>query len=151
VEWAVASADEHNMEIVADIVSDLPKVYVDVDRIGQVFDNLIGNALKFSPPGSKINIGAEQEGDKVKFWVQDNGKGIPPDKLDKIFLRFYQINDTSAARYSGAGLGLTIVRQIIEAHKGEIRVESVVNEGTTFLFWLPADNYSDINLESGPQ
>ncbi|MBN1994810.1 MAG: GAF domain-containing sensor histidine kinase [Anaerolineae bacterium] len=135
---AIAGAAEYNIKIVLDSAPDLPPVRVDVDRIGQVFDNLVGNALKFSPGGEKINITARQDGDRIKFSVQDYGKGIPANQLDKIFERFYQVADSSSA-YGGAGLGLTIVKQIVEAHGGEITVQSKVNQGSTFSFWLPID------------
>jgi two-component system sensor histidine kinase VicK len=136
---AIASAAEHEIEIISHSVPELPNVRVDVGRIGQVFDNLVGNALKFSPAGSKININAEVENGKVKFSIQDQGIGIPADKLDKIFERFYQVDGSTTRRYGGAGLGLTIVKQIIEAHGGHITVESEPDKGTTFLFWLAVD------------
>jgi signal transduction histidine kinase len=138
-ELASASAAEQSIEIVSNSEPDLPKVRVDVDRIGQVFDNLIGNALKFSPAGSEINITAELDDGKVKFSVQDYGIGIPPDKLDRVFERFYQVDGSTTRRHGGAGLGLTIVKQIIEAHGGRITVESELNKGTTFSFWLSID------------
>jgi signal transduction histidine kinase len=134
---AIASAAEHNIEIISNSSPDLPAVRVDVDRIGQVFDNLVGNALKFSPNGSKINIAAEQADDFIKFSVQDYGIGIPVDKLDKVFERFYQVDGSTTRRYRGAGLGLAIVKQIIEAHGGRVMVESELNKSTTFSFFLP--------------
>jgi signal transduction histidine kinase len=138
-ELASASAAKRNIKIVSNSEPNLPKVRVDVDRIGQVFDNLVGNALKFSPAGSKINITAELDDGKVKFSVQDYGIGIPPNKLDKVFDRFYQVDGSTTRRHGGAGLGLTIVKQIIEAHGGYITVESKLNKGTTFSFWLSID------------
>ncbi|MBN1218391.1 MAG: GAF domain-containing protein [Anaerolineae bacterium] len=134
---ASAGAAEHNIKLVANSAPNLPEVLVDVARIGQVFDNLIGNAIKFSPAGSKINIMAQQDGQCIKFSVQDWGRGIPADKLDKIFNRFYQVETIAGHEYSGTGLGLTIVKQIVEAHNGQITVESEVNKGSTFSFWLP--------------
>jgi signal transduction histidine kinase len=139
VQWATASAAEHNVEIIANSSPSLPNIRVDIDRLGQVFDNLVGNALKFSPTGGKIYITAKQECNQIEFSVKDTGVGIPPEKLDKIFERFYQINRDTFQEYSGAGLGLTIVKQIIEAHQGHISVESQPNQGTTFSFWLPID------------
>lgn len=134
---AIANAAQYGLEITAYSAPNLPKLYVDIDRIGQVFDNLVANALKFSPSGSKIHIAAEQDGDMIKFSVQDKGIGIPVHKLDKIFDRFYQVDGSTTRRYSGAGLGLAIIKQIVEVHGGRITVESVINEGTTFIFWLP--------------
>ncbi|RPJ55043.1 MAG: GAF domain-containing protein, partial [Dehalococcoidia bacterium] len=139
-EAARASAAERNIEIVVNSAPTLPRVRVDADRMGQVFDNLVGNALKFSATGSKIVITAAADGDKIKFLVQDYGLGIPADKLDKIFDRFYQVDNAATRRHGGAGLGLTIVKQIIEAHGGYITVASEVNKGTTFSFWLDQDS-----------
>jgi signal transduction histidine kinase len=144
---AIARAAEYNIEIVPNDSPDLPMVQVDTGRIGQVFDNLVANALKFSPAGSKINISAEREGDFIKFSVQDYGIGIPSDKLDKVFERFYQVDGSTTRRYKGAGLGLAIVKQIVEAHSGQITVESVVNKSTTFSFLLPIYK-SERNSES---
>jgi signal transduction histidine kinase len=134
---AIANAAQYGLEITAYSAPNLPKLYIDIDRIGQVFDNLVSNAIKFSPAGSKIHITAEEDQGMVKFSIQDNGIGIPPQKLKKIFDRFYQVDGSTTRRYSGAGLGLAIIKQIIEAHGGRIAVESVLNEGTTFIFWLP--------------
>jgi GAF domain-containing protein len=148
-ELASASAAEHNIEIVANSEPDLPEVRVDVDRIGQIFDNLVGNALKFSRPGSKINITAELDNGKAKFSIQDHGIGIPPDKLGKVFERFYQVDGSTTRRHGGAGLGLTIVKQIIEAHGGYITVASKLDKGTTFSFWLSIEQ--DASAEASLQ
>ncbi|MBI1878863.1 MAG: GAF domain-containing protein [Chloroflexi bacterium] len=138
IQGATASADQSEIKLITESAPDLPLVQVDIDRIGQVFDNLIGNAIKFSQPGSQIKIGAELDGDAIKFSVQDQGAGIPPEALNKVFDKFYQAARPSGARrYKGSGLGLAIVKQIIEAHQGQISVESKLNQGTTFFFWLP--------------
>ena len=134
---AVANAAQVGINIVSQNTSVLPQVAVDIDRIEQVFDNLVANALKFSPKDSTILIEAHQIDDTVKFSVRDEGIGIPAPKLDKIFDRFYQVDGSITRRYSGAGLGLAIIKQIVEAHGGRITVESVVNQGTIFTFWLP--------------
>lgn len=134
---AIASAAEHNIEIVPNGRPDLPPVKVDIGRIEQVFDNLVANAIKFSPASSKINLIARQEDDFIKFSVQDFGIGIPPDKVDRIFERFYQVDGSTTRRYRGTGLGLAIVKQIVEAHGGQVFVESILNKSTTFSFTLP--------------
>ena len=134
---AGANAAQYGIDITTFSTPNLPKVHIDLDRIGQVFDNLVANALKFSPSGSKIHITAEQDQAMIKFAVQDEGIGIPGEKLSKIFDRFYQVDGSTTRRYSGAGLGLAIIKQIIEVHGGRITVESKVDQGTTFLFWLP--------------
>jgi signal transduction histidine kinase len=134
---ASASAAEHQIDIVAHYSPDLPAVWVDVDRIGQVFDNLISNAIKFSPTGGKIKITATLVDDFIKFSVQDHGIGIPADKLERVFERFYQVDGSTTRRYGGTGLGLSIVKQIVEAHGGHVTVTSEPNENTIFSFFLP--------------
>ncbi|MCB0155203.1 MAG: GAF domain-containing protein, partial [Anaerolineae bacterium] len=143
---AVANADQVGITISSRIAPKLPKLYIDIDRIEQVFDNLVANALKFSPSGSTIHLAAELEEDRVKFSIRDEGIGIPAHKLDKIFDRFYQVDGSTTRRYSGAGLGLAIIKQIIEVHGGRIIVESVVNQGTTFTFWLPIKPAAPITM-----
>ncbi len=144
IHGAAASAAESEIKIISDSEPDLPLLRVDVDRIGQVFDNLVGNAIKFSRLGSEIKISAELEGDTVKFSVQDHGVGIPPEALDKVFEKFYQVAHPNTRRYKGSGLGLAIVKQIVEAHQGRVNVESTPNQGSTFFFWLPVyENETD--------
>lgn len=117
-----------------DLRGELPPVWVDRGRIGQVFDNLIGNALKFTPALGSITVGATAHHEAVLFWVRDSGRGIPPEHLPHVFDRFWQANKTERR---GAGLGLAIVKHIVEAHRGRIWVESVPGEGSTFYFTLP--------------
>jgi signal transduction histidine kinase len=112
-------------------------VWGDAKRLGQVFDNLIGNAIKFSPNGGRVTTRLSRQYDRVRVEISDTGIGIPSEKLDKIWDRFYQIDSTSTRRFAGTGLGLAIVKRIVEAHGGEITVESEVGEGTTFCFSLP--------------
>lgn len=107
----------------------------DYDRILQVLSNLIGNAIKFTGEGGKIDLVVEAVGDDVRFAVRDNGVGIDPGKLGVIFERFWQV----AERYrSGLGLGLYISKCIVEAHGGRIWGESEPGAGSTFYFTLPA-------------
>ena len=106
----------------------------DHDRIVQVFSNLLGNALKFTPAGGTVRLLVERRGSDVEFILSDTGLGIHPDALPNVFKRFWQI-DTDARR--GLGLGLYISEKIVEAHGGRIWVESVLAKGTTFHFTLP--------------
>ena len=111
----------------------------DRDRLTQVIDNLLGNAIKFSPPGTTITVRVtpgEAPG-SVTIEVIDQGIGIPAEKLDQIFERFYQVEHTGVAHGGGAGLGLSIVQRILEAHGGSIRVTSVEGQGSTFTCTLP--------------
>ena len=112
----------------------LAEVAGDPDRLMQAFENLIGNAVKFTPAGGRITLGAAPAGDAVRFWVSDTGRGIPADELPHVFDRFWRVGDRTQR---GAGLGLAITRGIVEAHGGRIWVESQPGRGTTFHFTIP--------------
>jgi PAS domain S-box-containing protein len=111
-----------------------PAVSADRDRVFQVFENLLGNAIKFTPPGGQITIRAEEHGGEVRFAVADTGPGIPADELPHLFAPFWQ---ALAAGSEGAGLGLAISRGIVEAHGGRIWAESELGRGSVFYFTLP--------------
>ena len=115
----------------------------DKNRIFQVLSNLIGNAFKFTMEG-RINYGYRQEGEKIFFYVTDTGTGITPDKVNKVFERFMKLNHTA----QGTGLGLSICKTIIERLGGEIFVTSEVGKGTTFSFWLPAQDRDKAYVET---
>jgi len=121
---------------VVDLPVELPRVLIDPRRIRQVLMNLIGNAIKYSSRG-QITVACEVEADKVVVSVSDQGEGIPPQYLDKIFERFFQVDSTTTRRVGGSGLGLAISRSIIEAHDGRIWAESAIGQGSTFRFTLP--------------
>ena len=106
----------------------------DRERVLQVFSNLLGNAIKFSPMGTTIRVGAAAEGARARLWVSDAGPGIDRAQLRVIFAPFWR---GSQRAQGGVGLGLWIARDIVEAHGGRIWVESRVGEGATFLFTLP--------------
>ena len=112
----------------------VPAVLADRDRVLQVFGNLIGNALKFTPEGGRVELRAEPVDGLVRISVSDSGPGIPEEEIPHVFDRFWQARH---ARAGGAGLGLAIARGIVQAHGGEMWVESVVGEGSTFAFTLP--------------
>jgi signal transduction histidine kinase len=113
-------------------------VNVDKDRTVLAFVNLLSNAIRFSSEGSDIVIGATEQGNKVVAWVQDNGIGIPQDKLQKIFEEFHQIEPPNTRRYGGLGIGLTIAKGLIEAQGGRIWAESEgLGRGATFKVLLP--------------
>ncbi len=114
------------------------RVVADRDRVVQTLTNLIGNALKFSEPGSEVCVTARDRGREVVFSVIDSGRGIPEDKLVSIFERFEQVDSSDARQKGGTGLGLAISRGIVERHGGRIWAESTPGEGTTVSFTLPA-------------
>lgn len=109
-------------------------IHADRERLYQVFSNLIGNAVKFTPDGGSILVRAANRSDAVEFCVKDSGPGIPPENLEHVFDRFWQVKHTARM---GTGLGLTIARGITEAHGGRIWVESEVGKGSQFYFTIP--------------
>ncbi len=134
---AEATAREAGLELKEDVAPDLHPVWGDRARLGQVLDNLIGNAIKFSPDGGTITVRLRNDDGFVRVDVIDQGIGIPNDQLTKIFERFYQVDGSSKRRFGGTGLGLAIVKEIVEAHGGTITVESQVGRGSTFSFTVP--------------
>ncbi|HLF25375.1 MAG TPA: GAF domain-containing protein [Anaerolineae bacterium] len=121
----------------ADLEPELPPVTADRDRVNQVFDNLLANAIKFSPQGGAITIGLRRQGEAVLASVSDQGIGIPHEQLHRVFERFYQVDGSATRRFGGAGVGLAIVKRIVEAHGGRVWVESELSQGSTFYFSVP--------------
>ena len=108
-----------------------------LDNIGRILLNLLSNAVKFTPRGGLINVSAKRKNTVVEIRVRDTGIGIPKEKCDIIFERFVQV-DTSLRRISeGSGMGLAIVKRMVELHNGTIRVKSEEGKGTTFIIELP--------------
>lgn len=116
----------------------------DKGRLMEVFTNLIQNAVDFVPEKTGvIEIGAVDANDKILFYVRDNGVGIPSDKIDKLFTKFYQIDTSFSRKHEGSGLGLVICKGIVNILGGEIKVESRPDKGTTFSFVIPKDDKFD--------
>lgn len=141
VEEAVRSlrsvAQEQDVRIVSCLAADLPdNIRVDADRIRQVFSNLIGNALKFTPAGGTVTVGADRDADGVEFWVEDTGPGLASTDLAHVFDRYWQAREQGS---HGVGLGLAIAKGMTEAHGGQIRVESELGRGSRFSFLIPLD------------
>jgi signal transduction histidine kinase len=113
-------------------------VRADHDRIVQVLTNLLSNAIKFSPPEAAVELSAVERGASVQFSVRDRGRGIPADKLERIFQPFLQVDASDARAKGGSGLGLAICRSIAEQHGGRVWAESKVGQGSTFQLELPA-------------
>jgi two-component system phosphate regulon sensor histidine kinase PhoR len=112
-------------------------VTADPEAVHQVFSNLISNAVKYSPPGTPIVIGARQREQSIEFFVRDTGPGISSEHLPRLFQRFYRVDKARSRESGGTGLGLAIVKHIVMAHGGTVRVESELNHGSTFFFTLP--------------
>jgi PAS domain S-box-containing protein len=127
-------ASSSSLELRVDVEPDVPEIWGDRDRLLQVFENLIGNAIKFTKTGGRITAGTASRDEEVVFWVADTGCGIAFANLPRVFDRFWQAARTGR---QGAGLGLPITKGIIEAHGGRIWVESTQGRGTTFSFTIP--------------
>ena len=110
---------------------------IDRDRMIQTLANLISNAIKFSDPGTDVLVRAYADDSRVVVEIQDHGRGIPSEKLETVFDKFQQVDASDSREMGGTGLGLTICKSIIEQHGGEITVESIEGEGSTFTFWVP--------------
>jgi signal transduction histidine kinase len=129
------AATEKSVSLRDEIDCSLPSVEVDPRRLEQVMDNLLSNALKFTPNGGEIVVGASWTETEIKVWVRDTGVGIPPAEIGQIFEKYRQTTSGIASEQKGTGLGLVICKMIVEGHGGNIRVQS--ERGTTFTFTLP--------------
>jgi signal transduction histidine kinase len=130
------STNQHTIEVELNGLTENP-VNADRDHLEQVLDNLVSNAIKFSPDGGTILLGVREQGDSVVVSIRDPGVGIPEDQLDAVFGLFYQAEDPVSRRTGGMGLGLYISKEIISRHGGRIWAESEPGAGSTFNFSLP--------------
>jgi signal transduction histidine kinase len=118
---------------------DQARVKGDADRLSQVLDNLLENAIRHAPEGSTVSVNIQRDGNEILCAVTDRGSGIPAQHLPLIFERFYRVDSSRARQIGGSGLGLAIVHSLVLAHEGRITIDSVEGLGTTITFWLPAD------------
>jgi len=130
-------AASSSIELRLDLAEGVSDVFADRHRMLQVFENLIGNAIKFTPNGGRITLGVVAQAESVLCYVRDTGRGISAEELPHLFDRFWQPHRSREETGSGAGLGLPIVQGIVAAHGGRIWVESAPGEGSTFYFTIP--------------
>ncbi len=134
---------QKGVEISLAVEADLPPVQIDADRIYQVLNNLVSNALRYTPAGGRIVLHAEQDSGELRIAVTDTGLGIAPEALPWVFDRFYRADKSRTRASGGSGLGLAIVKQLVEAHGGRVQAESPVYQengngfGTRITFTLP--------------
>ncbi len=133
-----ASTTQHRLDLDVDLDRPLPDLYADRMRVLQILTNLLTNAMKFSPPGSSIRLGAYGTGSYVAFEVEDHGNGIAPEELGRIFEPFYRTMHSDRRAIQGTGLGLAIVKRLVELQGGSVEVHSTVGAGSMFKVLLPA-------------
>ncbi|MEW9051556.1 MAG: ATP-binding protein [Neobacillus sp.] len=117
--------------------TDQTTVYGDKDKLAQVFNNILSNAIKYSPNGGNIFVHLFADGSQLKIAIKDEGLGIPADALDKLFTKFYRVDNSDRRKIGGTGLGLAIVKEIVKAHEGDITAESAPGDGSVFTIIFP--------------
>ncbi|MFQ6099960.1 MAG: ATP-binding protein [Anaerolineae bacterium] len=147
VEDFQVAARQAELTLHAEIAPHLPPVSGSPTYLRRVLDNLLGNAMKFTPAGGTVTVWLRQEGDQVALEVSDTGIGIEAGQLERIFERFYQVDGSAQRQYGGVGLGLALVKEIVEAYDGRVKVESQVGEGSTFTVLLPVAADVDVRDE----
>ena len=123
--------------VLTHLCEDMKPVQADPKRIEEIFNNLISNAINYSPEGGRVTVSAKGLGEYMEIRVEDTGVGIPTEELPKIFDKFYRVKHPKTRQVIGTGLGLAIVKGVVDAHQGSIQVESIPDAGTTFKVLLP--------------
>ena len=132
-----AEADRHSIRLDVDIPPDLSPVMAEPQMLSDAFEQLLDNAIKFSPQGGRVTVSVIDGGAVLEVHVRDQGIGIPESEQERIFERFYQVDGAATRRFGGTGLGLAIVREIIQQHGGRVWVKSKPGQGSTFAFTVP--------------
>jgi len=135
----IFSNNKNKCEIVIRPANDLPAIHGDPDKLKQVFQNIIGNAVKYSPGGGTVTVWFESADEKITFHVKDQGIGIPKDQIAFIWDKFYRVDSSVTASIEGTGLGLAITKHIVEMHGGTVGVDSEIGSGSTFSVTLPLE------------
>jgi signal transduction histidine kinase len=130
-------ADQAGLRLDGDVCSELPPVLGDAEHLRRVVDNLIGNAVKFTPTGGAVGIRLRSIDGQAMFQVSDTGIGIATEHQERIFERFYQVDGSTRRTHGGCGLGLALVKEIVEKHGGDVALESELGQGSTFTVFLP--------------
>jgi signal transduction histidine kinase len=139
INYSQPKARDRNVELNFTIQPDIPFVQADEEKISWVILQLIDNAIKFTPSGGQVNLSITKESDTfLMVTVTDTGIGIPSTRLDEVFEAFHQLDASSTRRYSGTGLGLALVKEIVSAHASKVNIKSVEGQGSTFSFPLLA-------------
>jgi signal transduction histidine kinase len=132
-----AIAESGGLTLSTDLPGEGVTILADREKVRVVLDNLISNAVKFTPSGGRVQVALSSQGDWVEIAVNDTGVGIPSEELDRVFDRFYQVEDHMTRRHGGMGLGLSIVKGLVKLHGGRVLAESVPGRGSRFVVRLP--------------
>ena len=136
---ALSKAEERGVQVIAVVPENIPQVQADPEKIGWVVNQLLDNGIKFTPSGGSVVIALKEEGSNlVVCSVTDTGIGIPASRVNEVFEVFHQLDESSTRHFGGTGLGLALVRQIVEGHGSMLDIQSVEGEGSTFKFPLLA-------------
>jgi len=136
-------AEKKNITVVLPPVDPALTAECDSGAIHQVLNNLLDNAIKYTPEGGSVDVGAKAKEGAVEFFVRDTGIGIPPEHIPRLFERFYRVDKARSRELGGTGLGLAIVKHLVMAHAGSVRVESAAGQGSTFFFEIPVRHPGD--------
>jgi two-component system phosphate regulon sensor histidine kinase PhoR len=131
-------------QLILDSPKDLPLMIGDEDKFEQILNNLLSNAIKYSPQGSPIRLILRSENNQLNVAVQDQGIGIPADKIQRIFAKFERVDNSDTRKTGGTGIGLFLVKHLVEQHGGKVWAESTLGEGSTFHIQLPLSGNSEI-------
>lgn len=142
---------QQNIELGVNVSSDLPKIWGDAQQLSWVINNLVNNALRYTPARGKVTISAEQSGEALKVYVADTGRGISAEALETIFEKFVQVKDAQEMTPGSVGLGLAIAKEVVEAHGGRIGVTSEVGKGSTFYFTIPLGQNGGVSSKTSEE
>lgn len=142
-------AADKRIKISTFLPTDLPPVSADPAKFGQILLNLLTNAIKYTHENGSVSVEARPKGEVVEMWVTDTGIGISQEDVDRVFQRFTQVDSSASRTQGGTGLGLTIVKELVELHGGEIRVQSKLGKGSSFIFTMPISTQQADPLAAG--
>lgn len=134
---SLSKAEKAGVKLKVALDKDLGKLRADPDRMEWVLFQLVDNGIKFTPSGGEVIIGAKNEGDRIKVFIADTGVGIPPNRIEEAFIPFHQLDGSPTRRHGGTGLGLALVKLILDSHGSEIKIESFKGKGSLISFTLP--------------
>lgn len=134
---SLKKADKGKVKLKIALEEHLPNLNADPDRLEWVLYQLVDNGIKFTPSGGEVIVGAKVEGETIKIFVADTGIGIPPGRIEEAFIPFHQLDGSATRRHGGTGLGLALVKLILESHESELNIESFKDKGSLISFTLP--------------